>query len=478
MAKRTPKAKATKQPTKLAAQAVDGYEAAAFSRNRSTIWTTTPEKSANPSPFTRAELLRNARYLVKNLPILERALSAVEANAVGGGLFANAITEDKEFNKAATKAFDKWAHSVFCTVDNDLSLFDVQKLIARELIVSGECFIVLQKAKSGYPQITLVNSERVRQSGKKEDTSIDGLWVNEVGKVEAYNVFFGNTCQKIPADSIIHLKRAKEVGALRGICSFAASQNSCRDILDSIGIEKVAIKAHSLIATAIIKKGGEATSGLLGGGIPIDSATPTAPTNRRLESPFPGANIILDENEDIKLLAGDRIKEGFKSFIELLTREVCLNLNLSYDYLISPKDLNGVGVRFVIADCDATFRDIQDRIIDGGMMRLYRWVISVKIADRKDALQAPKSGDPYEVNFIRPLRLTVDTTRVSSSDIALVQNGMLTLAEYYSQRGKLWTEELAQVAHEQAFKEELGLTTAQTPSPAPKAPADDKKERA
>jgi capsid protein len=477
------------EPKPLAASATDGYEAAAFSRNRSTLWTTSPELSANPSPYTRGELLRNARYLVKNLAVLERALSAVEANAVGGGLFASATTEDKEFNTVATKTFDKWAHSVFCTADNEFNLFDIQKLISRELVIAGEVFIVMQKAETGYPQITLVNSERVRHSGRKEDTSIDGLWVSDFGKVEFYNVSFGKAFQKIPASSVIHLKRAKEIGALRGICSFAASQNSCRDILDSIGIEKLALKAHSMIALALEKDGGEAPTGILGAGIGIDgggSAT-TERTNRRLENPFGGAGIVLNKGESLKLLTGERTTEGFTRFIEVLTREICLNLNLSYDYLISPAALNGVGVRFVIADCDATFRDLQDRIIDGAMMRLYGWVLALFIKDGK--LPAPANGLPWDVNFIRPLRLTVDNGRNSSSDIALVQNGMMTLAEYFSQRGKLWTEEVTQRAHEEAFlnslSAEYGIPVARlrtlaagTPAIPDATPTEDHKQKA
>jgi len=450
----------TGQPSKQAAYAIDGYEASTFSRDRSRIFHYNNDvDGGNPSAFTRHEILSLSRYAVKNYPLAERILSVTEIFGVGPGLIANAASPDKAFNSLATTAFERWAANAFCSGNNQYNLYEMQKLLARELVLAGEVFIVLIKSPSGYPQLTLVRSENVRKSSDPADDSKDGLYVDDYGKVTAYNIFTGKNCQKVDASNVIHLMRHKDIDQLRGIGSFAASLNSMRDRPDMLTLEKKAIKIHSRIAIAVTKQGGEAVDPLMGGAdIRLDgnNGTATGPSNRRLETPF-GEAIVLDKDEKIELLASERSTDGFLNFLELLVREVCLNVSLPYEFLVNPDKLNGTAVRFVLSESAAYFRDIQDRILDGAMIRIYGWVIASLINDGK--LKAPESGLPWDASFTRPLNITVDSQRVTNAEISLLQNSLLTYEAFYSARGRDWKQELRQKANEEAYLDLLAKET-------------------
>jgi len=264
--------------------------------------------------------------------LVERVLTAIECYGVGAGLIANASTTDSDFNHQASQAFDKWGNSVFCSANNQYTLYEQQKLIARELILAGEIFIVLVKAATGYPQLTLVSSENVRHSGDKKDDSIDGLYVDDYGKVTAYNIFSGKTYQKVDAGNVIHLLRHKNIGQLRGIGSFAASLNSMRDHKDCMLLEKKAVKVHSSLALVVEKTGGEATNGGIAGELMGANVSVTGKPNVGLERAFGGAVTYLEKGEKVTPISSDRSTSGFQAFLELLVRDVCLNISIPYEF--------------------------------------------------------------------------------------------------------------------------------------------------
>jgi len=449
-------------PTKKAELATGGFEAAAYTKNRSWIYDTTSDESVNPPTYARTKIVSLTRYLVNNYSLCERILSVSEIYGVGPGLSANATTKDPDFNTANTEAFDNWASSCFCSANNQYNLYEMQKLIVRELIIAGEVFIVLVKSPSGYPQLMLVPTESVKHSGEQSDDSIDGLYLDPFSKVIAYNIFTGKNYQKVDASNVIHLMRHKQIGQLRGIGSFAASLNSLRDHKDLIVLEKKAVKVHSALAAVVKKQSGEAgPTGLFGDPQPasVTGIVATSPVNSNigLEKAFGGNVVYTEPNEQVDLLTSKRSTEGFMNFLELLLRDVCLNLSIPYEFLVDAKSLTGVGVRFVLSDAAFFFSNLQNILIDGAMQRIYGWVTASFINDKK--VQAPNGDLPYAVSWTKPISITIDPSRASNADIALMQNSMTTFETYYSARGKNWVHELRQHALEEQYLNQLSEET-------------------
>lgn len=435
---------------------VGGIEGAArYSIDRSYIY---PEVNSMDIPnLARSEVLSITRYLVNNFSVMERILTLCESYAVNSGILAQAATLDSSFNDAATKHFDKWATSPFCSVTNEVNLFDIQKLIVRELLIAGEIFLVMTKADTGYPQLIPVVSEQVRSTGKKTDKSLDGIFYTPQGKAMSYQIFFEDKkATIIDAANVIHLKRFKSVNQKRGVSAFAASLNSVRDVKDLQALEKKSIKVHSALAATVSKRnGGEVGDGLFG-----KSRQQTAPTqatiatrNNLLDKVFGGAIAYLGDNEKVDLIQSSRSTDGFLKFVELLLRDVCLNISLSYELVVNPTALSSAATRFIIQDADFLFKNLQNIIIDGGLNRLYSWVIASAVNDKK--IPACKDADWFSVTWVKPQSATIDAGRKDSAELAFVENGLVSYDNFFSSRGKNWKEELRQVAMEKAYISEL-----------------------
>jgi capsid protein len=337
----------------------------------------------------------------------------------------------------------------------------MQKLMVRELLLTGEVFIVLVKSPSAYPQLMLVTSENVRKSDGPNDNSIDGVYVDSFAKVTAYNIFTGSACQKVDASNVIHLMRHKYIGQLRGIGAFAASLNTMRDIKDLLMLEKSAVKTHSLLAAVVTKNNGEAVYNGAFGGIdtyatPDQQSPPSPPAQSRntlvLERALKGTVSYMEPGEKVELLSSDRSTEGFLAHVETLIRDVCLNISIPYEFLVNADKLTGTGIRFAISDAAFYFANLQNILIDGALSRIYAWVTASFINDGKVKLP---QGDYFPVSFTRPISITVDSQRVTNAEIALLQNSLQTYESFYSARGKDWKAELKQKAQEEAYLDEL-----------------------
>lgn len=437
---------------------VGGYEGAqTFTTDRSYIYSDyNNESTAFDTPeYARAELLRLTRYLVSNYAIVERILTVCENYVVGAsGISAQAATLDELFNDEAVVYFDDWASSVFSSVSNEVNLYDLQKLACREFLIAGEIFFVLTKSPSGYPQLQAVASEQVRGTGKKNDRSVDGLFISDQGKVTSYQIYFGKNPTIVEAANVIHMKRVKSINQKRGISAFAASLNSLRDHRDLALLEKKAIKVHTALAVTVNKKSGEAGDGLFNRGVANTAQNSDRPIhNRSLEKAFSGAVVYLSENESVTPVTSDRSTEGFLNFLELLIRDVCLNISIPYEFVVNPSALTSAGVRFTISDADCLFKNLQCLLIDSGLNRIYTWVVASAINDKN----IKASSDPrfWAVKWTTPASVTIDKGREDKTILDFVDNNLLSLDSYYSSRSKNYKDELRQIASEKKLIQEL-----------------------
>lgn len=473
------------KPTQTAVTVpVGGYESAQnYSTDRSYLHVE-QDSSLDTPEYARSEILRLSRYIVRNYAIAERILTVCENYAVGNGLLAQAATDNYDTNDKYSTYFDNWQRSPFSSYTGNLTQYDVQKLMVRELLVAGEVFLVLMKSADGYPQVQIVASEQVRSTGKRNDKTVDGLFLNDQGQVLSYQIYF--TAKKptvVNASDVIHLKRTKNVGQLRGISAFAASLNSLRDHRDLVLLEKKALKVHSALAASVTRKNNDvAMTGGLFGNPPVKSLQQTATTTPKpvsykgIEKAFAGSVAYLGENEQVTLHSSNRSTDGFLKLLQLLSRDVCLNLSIPYDFVVSPEALTAAGIRFVISDTDVLIKNLQNLVLDNAYQRIYTWVIASAIKQGK----LPKHDNYFNVSWVRPQSITVDIGRVSTAEMNFVEKGLLSYDKYYSARGLNWRDELRQSIQEKKFIMEecekqgvepsLFLTLPQSQDPNPPTP--------
>jgi len=430
--------------------AVSGSESATFTKDRSIIYRTSYNDTVNPTTYTQSEVNSLARYMVSNDALVTRLLNVTSIYSIGTGLIPNATTGNEEFDIKANEAFDNWGSSVFCDASNHQNLWEMQHTITKELLLTGNVYIVLSKSKSGFPQIQLFAAESCKNSGKPDDKSIDGINYNESGVAISY-VIDGNI---IDAANVIHLVKGNDfVGAKKGKSAFYCCMNDIRDWKNLLEAEILSCKLHANVALQIARNSNDNAQGAFGEDLlgeqkaQKDIATP----NPIAEKIYKGAVLYTDENEKINLLASERTSEGFVRTNEILLRKICMAVGCPYEFIYNSEKLSGTSVRLVLQDFAYYVRSYQDTLLEGMMQRLYAWVIASLIKDGK----LPKQDNYWKVKFVRPMLPTVDAGRQNTSTVLLMQNGLLNLDTYYSQLGLNWKDEIKERVNEISYMKKL-----------------------
>jgi capsid protein len=93
------------------------------------------------------------------------------------------------------------------------------------------------------------------------------------------------------------------------------------------------------------------------------------------------------------------------------------------------------------------------------MRRIWRYAAAVAIKNG----DLPEQNNWFSIDAVPPRSITVDHGRDAASDIALVEAGLMSRAEYFGSYGQDWSEQVTQIARE---RELMGpLPTTPIPSP-------------
>jgi capsid protein len=141
-----------------------------------------------------------------------------------------------------------------------------------------------------------------------------------------------------------------------------------------------------------------------------------------------------------------------------------LGLQLPYEFVWDSSKVSGANTRLITAKAARRFEQRQNLLIAQALRRIWRYAAAVAI--KNNAL--PETANWFEVDWIPPRSITVDHGRDAQSDIALVEAGLMSRAEYFGSYGQDWEEQTAQIAKETRL---LGpLQPIVLPSPLPPRP--------
>jgi len=151
-----------------------GYDGGETSRYRRDLgWgRLTPRDEDNMVGDKTREWLRlKGADLQRNSPVVAGMCNRLETFFVGSGIYPQAKTSDKGWNRAAEQFFQQWALS--CDIRQRSSFFDLQAIAVNSRPVSGG--IYLELLDNG--QMRPIECERIRNpsSGERQKEYIDGV---------------------------------------------------------------------------------------------------------------------------------------------------------------------------------------------------------------------------------------------------------------------------------------------------------------
>ena len=117
-----------------------------------------------------------------------------------------------------------------------------------------------------------------------------------------------------------------------------------------------------------------------------------------------------------------------------------------YEFVWDSSKVSGANTRLITAKAARRFEQRQNLLIAQALRRIWRYAAAVAIKNG----DLPSTEKWHKVSWIAPRSITVDHGREAQSDIALVEAGLMSRAEYFASYGQDWQEQVAQIAKERS----------------------------
>lgn len=459
------------QMRKLLARAYDGAEKG----RRTSGWNTTGS-SANTEIAAAGPLLRDrSRDLVQNNPYAARALNAMVANLIGGGILPK--SEAGRNAEALTLLFERWAK--VCDADGQLNFAGIEALVCRTVKESGECLVRvrLRRPEDGLPvpiQLQVLEPDFLDSTkngpAANGNLLIQGIEFDLIGRRVAYWLFENHpgetnlslvgssTSRRVLADSVIHIYEKARPGQVRGVPVFAPVMRAMRDLADYQDADLIRKKVEACFSAFVVQPPGHDPLTL---GIASNSEDGT----QRFESFEPGMVEYLRPGEDVKF--GDpKPSEGIAEYMQVQLHGIAAGLGITYDMLTG--DLSQVNYSSIRAGL-VEYRREAEQWQWNVFIPMFAEVVWRKFVDAAELVGVSTGATPdYRVDWTTPRWDYVNPLDDVNADIAAVDGALQSRSEAIRRRGYDPKKVFAELGAEQELLTGLGLIA----DPAPVAARD------
>ncbi len=186
---------------------VSGYTGARRDRRQTSSWNVADGSADNVTLPDLPELRQRSRDLLRNAPLACGAVSTVVTNVVGTELkvqshldrevlkpFFKNEDEFDAFERNAERIFRNWAENQDCDITRCQTFSEIQNLILRSVLESGDVFIlkrnVLRPNRDIDLALQIVEADRVVNQDFKSDTAISagGVKMDSDGAPISYTI--------------------------------------------------------------------------------------------------------------------------------------------------------------------------------------------------------------------------------------------------------------------------------------------------
>ena len=412
------------------------FEATGTSQGRTLIYMPGVEAKRELTSFDLTELRLKSRWLQNNFGIAARAIDGVARYTVGTGLSPQARTKNRDWNKKAEESFEsKCGTAAFgFDVSGQVNFYEAQNLIVRQVLGDGDFFSQLMRSESGAGMMRFIGGEYIGGGAFERDQTSqwsNGIRLDGMGKPTVYRVqsgIFGTDSTDVPAADMIHFKRVHRHGYVRGVPALAHAVNHLHDMSDILAFTKGSFKLASQIA--FILESAEAGKVGLGQNLVKQTAGNGQVT---IDNMYPLAGHVQTKpGEKITTLANPHPGASFEPFMNYLIRDISWGIGISPEILWAIAGIGGANTRYVLADAQVFFQELQQLLVNQFCSRF--WVFWIWHEIEAGRLSYP-GEDWWRHDWIPPGRITVDFTKDGKLLADLVDRGLLSSERYYGMQG-------------------------------------------
>lgn len=442
---------------RVAAGAVRHYEAATLGR-RTENW---GRNALDANGITRTSIHRLrelARDLYRNNGWARRGVDVIGNNTIGWGITPSPATGTaKSRAKRASALWKDWAESTTCDVDGRHTFHGLMRLAMRTTVLSGEALAVRRWDRESNAlgmQIHVLEPDYIDsfRDGIRSESGgliIQGIEFDQRGRRVAYWLFdrhpgairqpHGYASRRVPVEDVIHVYRVERPGQVRGVSWLAAAIVALEDLGEYEDASLVRQKIAACFSAFV-------TDNDLGASVGEQD-----PTNAKLETLEPGMISYLPPGREITF-ANPPAEGGYDHFTKAQLRRVAASMGVTYEDLTGDySQSNFSSARMSRISHWANVHDWQwHMIIPQFCDPVWRWAMqAAAIAGEID--QIPRAQwSPPPMPMIEPDREGLAYAR-------LIRAGVLTLPEAVRERGKDFSDHIAEYASGNAELDRLGI---------------------
>ena len=409
---------------RVQARALMNFDGAKLGR-RTASWNARDTNADAASQPGRKRLREVCRDVVRNRPYGARAQRVVTSHVVGAGILPSVKADDDQVKTAVGELIRRHLLSTAIDAQGLLTLFQMQRVVMNTVFCDGEV-LVRRRDKFGrfargldLPfRIELLEGDYLDGSVQfnGENPVIDGIEYDPTGGVLAYHLFPEHPgavqwyrratlqSQRVPADQILHIRRADRPGQVRGVPWMAPVLLRLADLDDYQDAQVKKQQVASLFAFF------------------IESAAEEAATGDGLQTVEPGAMVPLPAGQKMVPSTPPTV-EGFEEFNRSVLRSVAMGLGLTYEALSG--DLQGVNYssgRMGRLEMDRNVEEWQQLLMIEQFCRgVAEWF------DRFARMTPELTGQAWELDWTAPRRALIDPAKEIPAAITSIEAGLTSL---------------------------------------------------
>lgn len=395
--------------------AVMNYDAASVGR-RTYGWKAPGTDPDAASHAGRARLRQLSRDMIRNRAIASRAQSVVAHNVVGTGITASVRAEDKNIRERVEAIWNRHFNTTAIDSLREQNLAGLQAVVIRTVFSDGEVLVRRRMRNPAFEpdlvlpfQIELIEADHLNATitSHKGNEVIDGVEIGPTGRVVAYHLYREHpgslkswtknklVSERVPADSVLHIRRQDRPKQLRGVPWLAPVMMAIGELGDYQEAQILKQRVSSYMAAFVHSPDG---------GTKYDAAT--------LTELAPGAVVGLDPGQEITFSDPPRV-DGYGEFMKSNLAWIATGLDLTYEALSG--DLSGTNFTSFRAgrmEMDRAVETWQQQLmIDQFCEGLARWVDEVWPMAQLPRGMAPVPVDAFTIKWTAPKRAMVDPNK-------------------------------------------------------------------
>ncbi len=459
----SPHAGLSRLKARAALAVASGYVGARRDRNATSEWGAHIGSSADADTLPDLGVLRGrSRDLVRNDPLAQSAVSTKVVHVVGSGHVVRPEIDFKrlgispeaamEWEEKALDIWTHWANSPDCDLTRTQTFAELEDLVYRSRILSGDVLVVRRfKARKGRligSAVQVIEADRLSnpQWAMDSDTLSGGIEKDADGAPIAYHVADRHeldvkrsqtTWQRIPAYDAQGRRLVLHIHGPRSRPEMTRYAPMLAPVIESLKQRSRYSEAELMAAvvSACFAIGMRSDDGELAGGLQPG----TSGASQAINITEPGQIFDLLPGEEVQSFSPGRPNPQFAPFIEAIAREVGAGTDLPQELLLKQFQASYSASRAAMEMAWLFFKTDRELHVTQFCAPFYEDVISEAVA--RGLLKAPGFfSDPLRRQawlgsvWMGPARPTIDPVKDANADQIYLDMGATSLTRIVAER--------------------------------------------